>query len=88
MMKKGTDTSTKIAPKSGGCKSWTAKEWHKAKESNDWDKMIQIFRDRVNGRYLIFINQMKEQPYSGFAVMALGLEPSSFGGVESGAQVD
>jgi hypothetical protein len=72
MAGKGADTSTKIAPKSGRCESWTIKDWYEAKKSGDWDKMIQMFRDRINGRYLNFIKQMKEQPYSGFAVMALG----------------
>jgi hypothetical protein len=63
---------TKIAPKSKGCESWTSEDWYKANKSNDWDTMIQIFRDRVDGRYLNFIRDMNERPYSGFAVMTLG----------------
>lgn len=72
MIKKGADILTKIAPKSGGGKSWTSKEWLEAKKNDDWNKMIQIFADRINGRYFIFIKKIKEHPYSGFAVMALG----------------
>lgn len=68
------ETTIKIAPKSesGRCESWTSEHWCKANKSNDWDTMVQIFRDRVDGRYLNFIRNMKEQPYSGFAVMTLG----------------
>lgn len=72
MNKKSTETVVRIAPKSGECISWTDKEWIAAKRDNDWNTMIQIFSDRVKGRYLIFIREMKEKPYSGFAIMSLG----------------
>lgn len=72
MTKKNIDRSTKIAPKNGECKFWTVEDWRRAKQDEDWDKMIQMFWDRVNGRYLAFINQMNKQPYSGFAIMTLG----------------
>jgi hypothetical protein len=71
-MIKNTETIIKIAPKIGYCDSWTNIDWVEAKSSSDWKRMIQIFSDRMNGRYLVFMREMKDKPYSGFAIMSLG----------------
>jgi hypothetical protein len=72
MTKKAMDTTIKIAPKSKGRGSWTVKEWNNAKKSGDWDTMARIFDDRIRGRYFTFMQELSRQPFSGFAVMALG----------------
>jgi len=72
MNKKSTESAVRIAPKIGRCGSWTDEEWASAKKNNNWEQMIQIFSDRINGRYLVFIKEMKDKPYSGFAVMSIG----------------
>lgn len=72
MKEKTINEKTKIAPKNEGSESWTVKEWLDAKKGKHWNTMIQIFKDRINGRYLNFIKELNGQAFSGFAVMALG----------------
>jgi hypothetical protein len=42
-----------------------------ASESGDWDKAVEIVRDRLVGRYLRFADENLKDPYSGFVVLAL-----------------
>lgn len=71
-----TKPSIRIAPKAG-CSYWTTSEWHKAKTSKDWSRMIQIFKDRMDFRYFGAIKAMidadEKQPTRryGFAILAL-----------------
>jgi hypothetical protein len=37
----------------------------------DWQRAIDIFEDRIRGRFLKFINVIKDYKFSGFAVLAL-----------------
>ena len=50
----------KIAPSRFG-KSWSDQDWQKAKVAADSDTMIQIFQDRMEGRYLRFIREILNQ---------------------------
>ncbi len=38
---------------------------------NDWRKAIDIFRDRIDGRFLKFICLIEKDTFAGFAVLAL-----------------
>lgn len=71
MNKKRAKPVIKIAPKSKDKGSWTNEEWLSARDNANWEEMIQIFFDRMNGRYLTFIKEMKEKPYSGFVVISI-----------------
>lgn len=40
-------------------------------KEEDWQKAIDIMEDRIDGRFLKLIDRIKEEEYSGFAVLAL-----------------
>jgi len=48
-------------------------DWKDLDFSNeeDWQKAIVIFEDRIRGRFLKFIDLIKDYEFSGFAVLAL-----------------
>ncbi len=48
-------------------------DWKALTFSNeeDWQKAIVIFEDRIRGRFLKFIDLIKDDNFSGFAVLAL-----------------
>jgi len=66
----------KIAPSRFG-KSWSGQDWQKAKASDDWRTMIQIFKDRINFRYLsatkaiLAVDEQYHPPRLGFSIVAL-----------------
>lgn len=62
----------RIAPsRCGGY--WTVKDWEAIDLANEegWKKAIIIFEDRIRGRFLKIIDQIKCSTFSGFAIMAL-----------------
>ena len=71
-----SDLSIRIAPKTGGG-YWRVADWNTAMQNENWDDMIQIFRDRINNRYLTAVqaliqaDQMPCRKQFGFAIMAL-----------------
>ena len=48
-------------------------DWRRLKfdREEDWITAIDIFKDRISGRFLIPISKIENYEYSGFAVMAL-----------------
>ncbi len=52
---------------------YKADDWKDLDFSNeeDWQKAIVIFEDRIRGRFLKFIDLIKDYEFSGFAVLAL-----------------
>lgn len=40
-------------------------------EEGDWQKAVDIFADRIDGRFLKVVAMIKDYEYAGFAVMAL-----------------
>jgi hypothetical protein len=70
------DPNTRISPKKDR-DYWLVSDWQSAKNRNDWDTMIRIFRDRINNRYLLAVQELlqADQAYLtrrlGFAIMAL-----------------
>ena len=57
--------------------SWTDVDWKRAKQSNDWNTMVRIFKDRYNFRYLAGVKAMMGldrqlfPPRLGFSIVAL-----------------
>jgi len=49
--------------------------WQKAHEKNDWGKMVEIFEDRIKGRFLKPISLIENDhnigEFSGFSILAL-----------------
>ena len=62
----------RIAPRRGGG-HWTVQDYWSIDFSTEegWQLAINIFEDRIRGRFLDIIEQIEDHPYSGFAVMAL-----------------
>lgn len=65
------DDSTRIAIR--GSKTWTIKDWEEIDFSQEpgWQKAIDIFEDRIRGRFLDVIDIFECKNGAGFAVMAL-----------------
>ena len=61
------DDNMRISPK------YVAADWIKIAlcREEDWKKAIEIFIDRLDGRFLRYIRQIEFKKYSGFVVMAL-----------------
>lgn len=69
---KGQIDSIWIAPRGNGG-NWTIQDYealHFSKEE-DWQTAIQIFEDRIRGRFLDVVEQIRDYRYAGFAIMAL-----------------
>ena len=66
----------KIAPSRFGG-NWTEYDWQMAKDQEDWSRMILIFKDRINYRYLAAVQSLlnSDEKYSsprlGFTIVAL-----------------
>ena len=39
--------------------------------NNDWEQAIEIFEDRIRGRFLNIVENIQAMPYSGFVVLAI-----------------
>ncbi len=65
------DDSTRIAIRSS--KTWTIKDWKEIDFSHEsgWQKAIDIFEDRIRGRFLDVIDIFECRNGAGFAVLAL-----------------
>lgn len=65
------DDSTRIAIR--GSKTWTIKDWEEIDFSQEpgWQKAIDIFEDRIRGRFLDVIDMFSCHNGAGFAVLAL-----------------
>ncbi len=65
-MSKNTE-DMRISPK------YTVRDWNALTFSTeeDWQKAIVIFEDRIRGRFLKFIDLIKDHEFSGFAVLTL-----------------
>ena len=59
--------STRISPK------YSVEHWRALtlKTESDWEKAIEIFEDRIRGRFLDIIRGFEQRPFAGFAVLAL-----------------
>jgi hypothetical protein len=66
-----TDDSTRIAIR--GTNTWTIKDWKDLDftQESDWQKAIDIFENRIRGRFLDIIDLVSRKNGAGFAVMAL-----------------
>lgn len=53
--------------------SYTEKQWNEAFADGreDWDAGINIVEDRIKGRWLDTVDQLLNDPHSGFAILAL-----------------
>lgn len=66
----------KIAPSRFGG-NWTEYDWQMAKDQEDWSRMILIFKDRINFRYLsatkaiLAVDEHYHPPRLGFSIVAL-----------------
>lgn len=62
-----TDDNIRISPK------YSAADWRTIAfcREQDWKKAIEIFIDRIDGRFLRYIRQIEFNKYAGFVVMAL-----------------
>lgn len=49
--------------------------WHEAHKNNDWNKMVEIFEDRIRSRFLkpisLIANDRDIGEFSGFSILAL-----------------
>jgi len=65
------DDSTRIAIR--GAKTWAIKDWNEIDFSQEtgWVKAINIFEDRIRGRFIDVIDTFSCRNGAGFAVMAL-----------------
>jgi hypothetical protein len=72
MNKKGQMDEMWIAPKRGGG-TWTVADYKALDFSReeDWQTAIQMFEDRIRGRFLDIVEKIKSYHYAGFAIMAL-----------------
>lgn len=61
------DKTMRISP------NYTVSHWKNIvfSREEDWQKAIEIFRDRIEGRYIKYIEQIEDDDNSGFVVMAL-----------------
>ncbi len=61
-----------IAPRRNGG-NWTIQDYKALdfSKEEDWQTAIQMFEDRIRGRFLDIVEQIKSYPYAGFAIMAL-----------------
>lgn len=62
----------RIAPRRDG-RYWTVEDWKATDFSNEegWQKAIDIFEDRIRGRFLGVVEKIQCHTFSGFAIMAL-----------------
>lgn len=69
---KGQMDSMWIAPRGNGG-NWTIEDYKSLDFlcEKDWQTAIQIFEDRIRGRFLDVVERIKGYPYAGFAIMAL-----------------
>jgi hypothetical protein len=55
--------------------NYRVSHWKNAFESNDWEKMVDIFKDRIEGRFLkpirLIANDCAIGEFSGFSILAL-----------------
>jgi hypothetical protein len=51
------DLSMRIAPK-GTADYWSVQDWCDAQDTNDWPKTFQIFKDRIDYRFLSAIRSL------------------------------
>lgn len=76
MVKQAGDLSMRIAPKFNH-EYWTTQDWQDAKNANDWNTMYLIFKNRLEYRYFIAVDELvkadRAQPSRrfGFSIMAL-----------------
>ncbi len=77
MTKTINNPSTRIAPKKESG-YWKIEDWQNAKNTKDWETMINIFENRMENRYFkvfrVICDADKSQPSKrfGFSIMALG----------------
>ena len=50
---------------------YTEKQWKSAFDAGDWNMAIDIVADRIRGRWLDAADKLIDEPYSGFAIVAL-----------------
>lgn len=52
---------------------WYADDWIALDftQESDWQKAIDIFEDRIRGRFLVIIDKIQKYEFAGFSVMAL-----------------
>lgn len=52
---------------------FSVSDWHKLDltKEEDWAKAIELFKDRLEGRFLTFIGLLEKYEFSGFLIMAL-----------------
>lgn len=47
------------------------KQWQAACSTGDWNTAVDIVEDRIRGRWLEAADKLIDEPYSGFAIVAL-----------------
>lgn len=70
---KGQMNSMWIAPHRRDRGNWTIEDYKALdfSKEKDWQTAIQIFEDRIRGRFLDVVEHIKGYLYAGFAIMAL-----------------
>ena len=70
--KTGESEPLRIAPSRHG-RPWTVEDWKALDFSTEeeWQRGVDIFEDRIRGRFLGIVEAIQDYEFSGFAVMAL-----------------